>query len=274
MEIGDYPTKATKKLGDGGDVLIVAGDLTCARFFQSQRSDSDAKKHQRYMDKFVNEWTTKFKRTYYVMGNHEHYGFLIPESSKVLGEYLKGTNIKILDPGSEVFEDVLFVGATLWTDFNGNDFDTKTTIRYSMNDYRTIYHKHAYELTAEEKQSSDLNIKSGLITPNFIMEAHNYDKTFLDFQLRNVRGMKTVVITHHAPRMEFNGDHSTGLIHGYCSDQSALIDANPQIALWACGHTHCNRDFYQGNTRLVSNCRGYDGHESIARDFAPKFVEI
>lgn len=273
LEFGNYPFAASKKLGDGGDVLIIAGDLTCSRYFNLKRTDSDARSQRKRLDKFIKEWTTKFDKTFYVMGNHEHYGYVLDSSSKVLQQYLQDTNVTILDPGAAIHKDILFIGATLWTDYNNNDFDTKSLIRYSMNDYRVIHSVHPDKISYEGRKHSDQNIKYGIITPDYILEKHWRDLTFLEWQLKNISGLKTVVITHHAPHLDFNGDHSTGLIHAYCTDLTELIEKNKQIALWVCGHTHHNIDFSIGPTRLVSNCRGYVG-ETVEKTFAPKFIEI
>jgi Icc-related predicted phosphoesterase len=273
MEFGADFKNATEKLGDGGDILIVAGDLTCSRFFVPLAPGAD--EHKRNMDKFVDQWTTKFKKTFYIMGNHEHYGYVLPDGSRILSEYLQGTNVQVMDPGAEIVDDVLFIGGTLWTDFNGGDLDTKVTIRYSMNDFRTIYRKHPDTLTDEEKKHSDSRFAQGLITPEYIMELNKRDYEFIDKALFDNINRKTVVFTHHAPTLACNGDgHGSGLIHGYCNRLDDFIEAYPQIVVWCNGHTHSNHDFYHGNTRLIANCRGYENYEDIELHFQPKFFEV
>ena len=60
MEFGARFQNATNKLGDGGDALIVAGDLTCSRFFcaSSTRRDRAQKEYghvRRVLDHQVQE---------------------------------------------------------------------------------------------------------------------------------------------------------------------------------------------------------------------------
>lgn len=273
MEFGASFENASKKLGDGGDVLIVAGDLTCSRFFVPLAPDAD--QHKRNMDKFVDQWTTKFKKTFYIMGNHEHYGYILPDGSRILSEYLAGTNVQVMDPGAEIVDDVLFIGGTLWTDFNGGDLKTQYTIRYSMNDFRCIYRKHPDTLTYEERKHADPLFAQGMITPEVIMEYHRRDSDFIKETLDNNMDKKTVVFTHHAPTLACNGiGHGAGLIHGYCNQMDHVIEFYKQIAVWCNGHTHSNHDFYHGNTRLIANCRGYENYEDIELHFQPKFFEV
>src|ERR1019366_10634850 len=76
----------------------------------------------------------------YVLGNHEFYGQKLQKLIKELQELADGTNIHLLENGSCSNGDVVFLGATLWTDFalNGNPVVSEVTAQTSMNDYRRI----------------------------------------------------------------------------------------------------------------------------------------
>src|ERR1039457_1751106 len=76
----------------------------------------------------------------YVLGNHEFYGQKLQKLIKELQELADGTNIHLLENGSCCIGDVVFLGATLWTDFalNGNPVVSEVVAQTSMNDYRRI----------------------------------------------------------------------------------------------------------------------------------------
>ena len=58
----------------------------------------------------------------YVLGNHEFYGQKLQKLIKELQELADGTNIRLLENEQCSIGEVVFLGATLWTDFglNGN----------------------------------------------------------------------------------------------------------------------------------------------------------
>jgi predicted phosphodiesterase len=72
----------------------------------------------------------------YVLGNHEFYGQKLQKLIKELQELADGTNIHLLENGSCCIGDVVFLGATLWTDFalNGNPVVSEVVAQTSMND--------------------------------------------------------------------------------------------------------------------------------------------
>jgi hypothetical protein len=76
----------------------------------------------------------------YVIGNHEFYGQKLQKLIKELQELADGTNVHLLENGSCRIGDVVFLGATLWTDFalNGNPVVSEVVAQTSMNDYRRI----------------------------------------------------------------------------------------------------------------------------------------
>ena len=76
----------------------------------------------------------------YVLGNHEFYGQKLQKLIKELQELADGTNIHLLENESFCLADVVFLGATLWTDFalNGNPVVSEVVAQTGMNDYRRI----------------------------------------------------------------------------------------------------------------------------------------
>ena len=71
---------------------------------------------------------------------------------------------------------------------------------------------------------------------------------------------KTVVITHHAPALDYlSDDHAGHLAAAYANDWSDLLG---KADLWVYGHTHVAASFIKNGCRVVSNPRGYPGQHT------------
>ena len=107
----------------GGDVLIIAGDVCEARAatkeFHSTKLLYRLPGSFPCADFFEFE-CAKYKKVFYVLGNHEHYGGKFWKTKPEL-EKMMPDNVTILENQCEEYEGVLFVGATLWTDMNRAD---------------------------------------------------------------------------------------------------------------------------------------------------------
>jgi hypothetical protein len=58
---------------------------------------------------------------------------------------------------------------------------------------------------------------------------------------------------------------------GYHSHLEYFIMDHPQIKTWVHGHMHDAVDYMIGETRILSNPRGYKGYEEQAETFDPSF---
>lgn len=254
MEIGGFPGK-TKFLQ--GDVLIIAGDLTCARYFDETHEsyhNQHGKAQRNNMASMKRHWFPKFKQIFYIMGNHEHYGYDLCESSKTMAEALSDVhNLKVLDNETFMYDGVLFIGSTLWTNFNNGDGYDMTRAEIRMNDYRTI---------AKDGRT---------VRPEIILTEHRKSLEFIEATLAQNKNVPTVMITHHGPSMKCQNvaRHGPELLYSYCSDLDYITEMNDQIKVWCSGHTHDNSWFIINKTRFVSNQRGYEGYEKISRNFKP-----
>lgn len=253
----------------GGDILILSGDLCEAKNIKKamynkdmvllEHEDKDRRPDRWF--RFLEEECGKYAEVIYVMGNHEHYGFQYQKTLPHIKEQLPD-NIKLLENETHTIEDVVFVGATLWTDMNKGDALTRYHLSQSMNDYRqvTMFNeaKSAYHRLTPEKTEAD-HWKSR----NYIRETVEGDPT-----------SKFVVVTHHSPsklsiKPRYQGDHLMN--GGYSSDLSEFILDNPQIKVWTHGHTHDFFDYVVGDTRIICNPRGYAGYEERSLEFDPAF---
>lgn len=251
----------------GGDVLILSGDVCEAKRIKSREQLNEITGDQgihsdRYI-RFFEEECVKYRQVFYVMGNHEHYGFQYHKTYDQIQEHLPA-NVKLLEKECFELDGVLFLGATLWTDMNNHDSLTLYHMKSMMNDYRqitmlneakSVYHK---------------------LTPEHTVTEHIRTKQYFSKVLENRRAQgnhgPVVVCTHHAPskasiKPRYLND--TIMNGAYSSDLSEFILDNPEIKFWTHGHTHDNFDYMVGQCRVICNPRGYAGYEGQADSFDP-----
>jgi hypothetical protein len=180
----------------------------------------------------------------YVPGNHEFYGCDIDRTVEKARQAAAGTNVRILQNDSVEIDGVLFVGATLWTDFAllGNPDHAMQIAGYRMNDYYRI-RKRRYEMR---------------LRPTDTLARHLETREFIARTTREARIGRTVVVSHHGCVKEATkaGTESEIISAAYTSDCQGLLE---NVDLWIYGHTHERRDFTIGRTRIISNAKGY-GH--------------
>lgn len=180
----------------------------------------------------------------YVLGNHEFYGHTIPSITRELKRMAEGTNVHVLENDRVQIGDVTFLGATLWTDFAllGNARQAEIDAEMGINDFRHIrlYPKHARFLPTDARR--------------FHLESVRW----LEEQLRDLGGRKSVVVTHHAPSGRSIGpDYDCdALSPAFASNLEALVTASG-ARLWVQGHIHAVADYTLGATRVLANPRGY-----------------
>lgn len=248
----------------GGDVLILAGDVAEARSISKHHHSTkllsdEPDEHYRCSEFFYHE-CAKYKKVFYVMGNHEHYHNKFWKTYEELKSVIPD-NVSLLENQHEVYEGICFVGATLWTDMNRSDPVTLTAMKTYMNDYRLItYHYPEYDTYHK-------------MDPMDTVRIHYKSKEYIKQTVQQYQDMPVVVITHMAPSFasvseRFRHDRiSNG---AYASDLSHLILDNPNIRVWCHGHMHDATDYMIGDTRVVSNPRGYVGYEDTD-GFDPNF---
>lgn len=231
------------------DVVVCAGDV------RAPLCESLAWLYEHYRGR---------PRVIYVPGNHDFYSEGDP---KVLRDQprLKTTwqcerdrgrklatlfGIDLLDDSSVEIDGVRFLGATLWTDFTLRPptlgfHDAVRGAAKSMNDYKLI--------KVLPGRSRDR------LLPHDTIAAHNASVAFLKAALAEPFDGETVVVTHHAPspRSLPNPEDLQALDCCYASDLEYLMQQPYAPSLWIHGHIHASRDYMIGNTRVLSNPRGY-----------------
>lgn len=260
----------------GGEVLVLAGDVAEARkVLRHKQAWGELTPEQQADPKFVESYrcwtfflfeTAKYDRVFMVAGNHEHYHGRFDLTHDELRGVLPA-NVTLMENDAVEYEDVVFVGATLWTNANNNDPSTLSTLKYGMNDYRAI---------KVHNKSADIYHK---LTPEVTVATHVKTLNWLRQTLPLYADRKVVVITHHAPSFmsiseRYRGPGEFHMNGGYASNLSEDILDHPQIKVWVHGHVHSHHDYTIGDTRVLANPRGYKGHEQCAEDFEVLTIEV
>jgi predicted phosphodiesterase len=235
----DLPTRDARP---AYDVLIVAGDLV-----------PRAERGVRWLLDRVPD-----RPVIYIMGNHESYGTDIDRTLEKAKAAATGSNVHVLQDETIQIGEVTFVGATLWTDFAlfGDTHRAMVVAAERMNDFRKIRTGRYLER----------------FRPLHALARHRRSREFIEAGLRQKRSGPMVVVTHHAPHpAHFLRSTSDPLVEpdiltsSYRSDLTSLLSAASDSKrntlqpadLWIYGHTHESFDAMVGETRVVSNAKGY-----------------
>jgi Icc-related predicted phosphoesterase len=180
----------------------------------------------------------------YILGNHEFYGQKIPKLIFEIKEIAQGTNVHVLENDSVEMGNVVFLGATLWTDFrlNGDPVLSEVAAQTGMTDFRRIRVTPSYRR----------------FRPADARRLHAQSLKWLRQQTEKTQNRKVVVVTHHAPSprsipSRFQDDP---LNPAFASNLEPFI-AESRAALWIHGHIHYSADFVVSSTRVVANPCGY-----------------
>lgn len=230
-----------------GDVLVVAGDVSF---------DDDL------LVSFFERKTPDDLPIIFVPGNHEHECKDSLRSLEHFSELLSHLpHVRVLQNTSVVIDDVEFVGATLWSDFEGEGLARKASLMEwaaRINDFKTIgYGKRA-------------------IRPQDMAHLAKTSQQAIELLLKTSAAPKKVVVSHFAPHPQSGDARYQGHRNGgyWFNDLPALMS---KANLWIHGHVHDSKDYVAYGTRVVCNPRGYSATFDLAENpaFDPlAFVEL
>jgi len=221
------------------DVIVLAGDTSTGT---------------RGLAWAINTWPNK--PVLYIPGNHEFYGHSYPRLVRKLEDRARDTNVAVLSDRAIDLDGVRFVGSTLWTDFqlDGNETRAMAAAQEIMLDYRRIRVDPGFHR----------------LRPKDTVMWHTSGRRWLEAALSKPTDLPLVVITHHAPSARSLNplvrDQASG---AYASNLDDLV-VSSGARVWVHGHTHFCVNYRLGNTRVVSNQRGYP--DEPAPGFEPSFV--
>ncbi len=184
--------------------------------------------------------------TVYLAGNHEYYGAAIPRLTEKMHDAAEGTHVHFLENDEVVINDTRILGCTLWTDFMLLGDDSRGTAMFEahqqMNDYRLIRRSPRYSK----------------LRPSDTRSIHLTSVRWLEARLSKPFAGKTVIVTHHAPSAKsLDPRYPVELISTAFASPLETLVRESRADLWIHGHTHYCADYRIGDTRVVSNQRGY-----------------
>jgi Icc-related predicted phosphoesterase len=253
LEFLNYPDFSKE---EGGDILILAGDILCARYLRKSRTDHESRSIKKYLiQKFKPHLLDKYRHVLYVPGNHEYYGSMYNDTIPTIVNWLNENNfdnVFVMNNNHYVYRDIVFVGCTLWSDFMKGDYHVMNVCQRGMSDYRVIGLTNTTGEVLFNKATTPINAQ-------FVLGRHEFSRNYIDTTAKMFHDKNVVVVTHMAPTFKsLNKDHSGNDLDGaYASDISGLILDNPNIKFWVHGHTHMNVDYEVGTCKVLSNQRGY-----------------
>lgn len=261
LEFGDCDLENTHQ----ADVLVLSGDICVAADLDPAGLIEEARGH-RTRDFFARV-SDRFPHTVMIMGNHEHYNGDFNKTQDLLQAMLDEggmSNVHLLEKSTWQWHDWLFIGGTLWTDFNGEDGWTMWDARNMMNDF------HSIRRGDREK-----------FLPQHALEDHQQMKRYISevIEVRRKSGRRdnrVILVGHHSPSdlsvhaKYRNQHHMNGC---YRSRMEGFMQDHAEIQLWTHGHTHEDFDYMIGTTRVICNPRGYKGVESRADTWTLKYVD-
>lgn len=241
---------------DKDTVLILAGDIGLF-------------KHSAHLQ-YLRELSERFYHVIYVAGNHEYYGgqfnySLYNFKEDFESECLGCHNVHILEKESVKIDDVLFIGATLWTDYKNGDPMVMWDAERMMNDYRKIRTGPKDEPWLRKVRAAEF-WADHLAAKDYIFSTLNkWDDTY-----------KEVVVTHHAPSYQSIAEGFKGHPLNNCYTNNLdeeIIVSGPDV--WVHGHMHNTFDYKIGDTRVIANPKGYPINKEATEHenslFDPKF---
>ncbi|RQW23651.1 serine/threonine protein phosphatase [Rhodobacteraceae bacterium CH30] len=188
----------------------------------------------------------------YVPGNHEFYGTQAMDDMLADMREAGDWRVKVVDQDVVVIGDVRFIVAIGWTDFEvaGDPAVAMAFAEPRMNDYRNIL--------------VETDPRFSFLTPQEVRRRALEARAWLAEQIAQPFDGKTVVVTHHAPSprstpAKYQGH---GIVPAFCNDWERLFDG---VDFWLHGHTHHAVNYIVGDTRVISNPKGY-GREMTGFD--------
>ena len=258
-ELFFHPTESWRKNSESS-VLILAGDIVEARMFCGKTAKAGL------VHEAFEKLSNMYEHVFWVFGNHEYYGETLEYAIAHVRTKLDKLGLKnfhVLENDTFVHGDVTFFGGTMWTSFhNGNPLEMMRF--YNMNDSRYIKCYDANDRSWKREVNANEILSLHL---KFTKKLHNF--------LSDTSGKK-VVVTHHAPSAIVVADKWRGDPMNSCYvEELGEVISYAQPNAWVFGHLHNHEYLPQsiGNTSILSNTRGYYGHDKVI-GFQPKQYEV
>lgn len=223
------------------DVLVLAGDIT------------DGNRHTDLNHfEFILKACNNYPHVIYVLGNHDHYGYVMQFSVTEIQDKIKKINNGILPENIIITEkgvldlpqfNTTFICATLWTDVSKRKHNECIC---------DVNHIKYFDTT---------NMVCRMFSPNDITSIHKKHLTFIKQQYKkyNALNRNIIVVTHHSPTFDTVHDYFKEETFNvfYATNLNKMIKKYSNIKYWIYGHTHHNVNYKLHNTTLLCNPCGY-----------------
>lgn len=173
-----------------------------------------------------------------------------------LKEQFNDSPVKFLENNIYIEEDIVFIGCTLYTDFNlyNRDKNPKkqkmymNIIQQGMNDFKCVKCEH--------------NGNIQLVTPEKYLEWHLESIVYIENICQKFPDKKIIIISHHAPSIKsiaskYQHGIESRYNSGYASNLEELIKKYPNIKLWIHGHVHSDNNYKIAQCKIISHPFGY-----------------
>lgn len=235
------------------DILVLAGDIasydTIERFFEELRKNAPK------------------LTVLYVLGNHEYYGMVYQQATQFYKEICLKYNITLLDNESIVINNVLFLGSTLWSNFQLTSFkvDAMSWAEHNVGDcfYIKWQDKNAIRPFTSNDMLNNFNA--------------SYEFLYRSLEETHKHYRKIVVISHFLPSShvlsnEYKGNTDSLIRSSYWCNE--LPNLYQYADYWIYGHSHHNINKQTGKTKFISNQRGYSKikNRSYEKGYRQDFV--
>lgn len=212
----------------------------------------------------------------FVLGNHEYYNNSLKNiyTMKEIFNLWKDKeklfpNFHILENDTFIFNNVKFIGSTLWTNFSNHKKETIDLFYKEQNDSKIIF-----------KTVRNMGFKRLGGTPINHEDVTGFYNNSIDFIKNEVskpfEGHK-IVLTHFAPSYQSIGEKYKPYINDYGNYANDLDEyiKNSDISYWLHGHIHTTSYYNIGNTIIACNPFGYRSERKTNDDFHLfKFIEL
>lgn len=193
----------------------------------------------------------------YIFGNHDYYKNNLDVINQAK-EYIQNTGVIILENDVIELKGYRILGCTLFTDYRLHGPTGEVLARMNAPQFMS---DHTYIK----------NSNGTIFTP---ADAYAIFEQSFKWLQDNLTGLRDIVFTHHAPvhqgiSPQYRGDVLSPCFASDC--EGFILDRQP--LLWGFGHTHHNIDIMVGNTRVISNCKGYK-NEGVANFQRKLIIEV
>ena len=174
----------------------------------------------------------------HVNGNHEFYHSYLEKLWYSQANFHHLDRVPYIDDKNKI----VFLGCTLWTNFNNQDPLVMLDAKSGMNDYKYIR----------------WNNGQSRLTLEHIYNLHIKDLEWLKSILTEVpKDYTKIVVTHHKPYFN-QGDYYDNLSYCFCSDLLSEIEQwQVKPDYWFSGHTHTSDIEEIDGVKYISNQYGY-----------------